>query len=87
MKGKKVQKVEAVERALSILESFSDGQKRLSLGELSKRTVLYRSTILRLASSLEKFGYIYRDNEGLFRLGPTLLRLGVLYKQAFSLAD
>ena len=87
MKGKKVQKVEAVERALSILESFSDGQKRLPLGELSKRTGFYRSTILRLASSLEKFDYIYRDNDGLFRLGPTLLRLGVLYKQAFNLAD
>jgi DNA-binding IclR family transcriptional regulator len=87
MKGKKVQKVEAVERALSILESFGDGQKRFTLGDISKKTGLYRSTILRLASSLEKFGYIYRDNDGLFRLGPTLLRLGVLYKQAFNLAD
>jgi DNA-binding IclR family transcriptional regulator len=83
----KEQKVESVERALTILEAFSDGAAQLSLSELAKRTGLYRSTILRLVASLSRFGYIVRDEDGQFRLGPSLLRLGILYQNAFSLAD
>lgn len=81
------QRVEAVERALAILEAFAGGGPRLSLAELARRTGLYRSTILRLAASLERFGYLHREADGQFRLGPTLWRLGVLYQNAFDLAD
>jgi DNA-binding IclR family transcriptional regulator len=81
------QKVEAVERALTILDAFGDGSASLSLGELAERTKLYRSTILRLAASLERFGYLNRGIDGRFRLGPTLWRLGVQYQNAFNLAD
>src|SRR5438874_7384017 len=80
------QKVEAVERALAILEAFRDGSKHLSLAELAQRTGLYRSTILRLYASLERFGYLHRGTDGRFCLGPSLLRLGVLYQNAFNLA-
>ena len=81
------QRVEAVERALAILEAFAGGAPRLPLAELAKRTGFYRSTILRLAASLERFGYLHRDEDGQFRLGPTLWRLGVLYQGSFDLAD
>lgn len=81
------QKVEAVERALTILDAFGDGAPRLTLAEISRRTGFYRSTILRLAASLERRGYLLRDGDGQFRLGPTLWRLGVLYQNAFDLAD
>jgi DNA-binding IclR family transcriptional regulator len=81
------QRVEAVERALAILGAFAEGGPRLPLAELARRTGLYRSTILRLAASLERFGYLHRDGDGQFRLGPTLWRLGVLYQNAFNLAD
>ncbi|HEY6101235.1 MAG TPA: IclR family transcriptional regulator C-terminal domain-containing protein, partial [Anaeromyxobacter sp.] len=57
------------------------------LAELARRTGLYRSTILRLSASLERFGYLHRDGDGQFRLGPTLWRLGVRYQSAFDLAD
>ena len=80
-------RVEAVERALSIVDAFSDGSARLPLAELARRTGLYRSTILRLAGSLERFGYLTRDDDGNFRLGPTLWRLGTLYQGSFQLAD
>lgn len=83
----KEQRVEAVERALTILGAFADGAPRLSLGELAERTGFYRSTILRIAASLERFGYLLRDDTGLFRLGPTLLHLGALYQTGFRLAD
>ncbi|RTL67516.1 MAG: IclR family transcriptional regulator, partial [Hyphomicrobiales bacterium] len=65
------QRVESVERALTILDAFGDGTPRLALGELAARTGLYRSTILRLAASLERFGYLNRDEDGAFRLGPS----------------
>lgn len=81
------QRVEAVERALSILEAFSDGTARLSLSAISARTGLYPSTVLRLAASLDRFGYLHRDAGGEFRLGPALWRLGVLYQADFNLAD
>lgn len=80
-------RVVAVERALSILGAFEDGARQLSLAELARRTGLYRSTILRLADSLGRFGYIQRGPDGTFSLGPTLLRLGVLYQNGFDLAE
>jgi DNA-binding IclR family transcriptional regulator len=81
------QRVEAVERALSILEAFADGTPRLTLAEIAHRTGLYPSTVLRLAASLDRFGYLHRGADGLFRLGPAPLRLGLLYRDAFDLAD
>jgi len=78
-------RVEAVERALTILEAFADGTPRLSLSEIALRTGFYPSTVLRLFNSLESFGYLHRDGNGMFRLGPSLWRLGVLYQNAFDL--
>lgn len=81
------QRVESVERALTILEAFADGRTRMPLGEIAARTGLYRSTILRLSASLERFGYLHRDDDGEFRLGPSLWRLGVHYQNGFNLGD
>lgn len=83
----KEQRVEAVERALTILGAFSDGTRRLSLADLSDKTGFYRSTILRLSASLERFGYLVRDDDGYFYLGATLLHLGSLYQSGFNLSD
>lgn len=72
-------RVAAVERALKLLEAFADGTPQLSLAELAARSGFYKSTILRLARSLERFGYLTRDVDGRYRLGPTPARLGALY--------
>jgi DNA-binding IclR family transcriptional regulator len=85
--AQKEQRVEAVERALTILEAFGDSSPRMTLNELSQRTGLYPSTILRLAASLERFGFLHRENDGRFRLGSSLYRLGTQYQRAFNLAD
>lgn len=79
--------VEAVERALQILDCFNPESHSLSLAEIAKRTGHYKSTILRLAVSLERFGYLIRDENGRFRLGPTAWRIGSNYRQSFDLAD
>ncbi len=81
------QRVEAVERALGLLECFADGTKVLTLAELADRAGLYPSTALRLAGSLLRFGYLARSAAGGYRLGPTPFRLGGLYRAAYDLAD
>lgn len=83
----KEQRVEAVERALSILEAFNAQRQTMSLSELAKETGLYKSTLLRLAASLERFGYLTRSPEGRFRIGPSLWRLGSLYQRSYALGD
>ncbi|MEO1119749.1 MAG: IclR family transcriptional regulator [Pseudomonadota bacterium] len=80
-------RVEAVERALTILESFSEPGEEVSLGELSKRTGFYKSTLLRLLGSLQHFGYVVRQPNGAYRLGPSLWRLGSLYRREFLPAE
>ena len=77
--------VAAVDRALSILDALTD--ERVSLAELSKRTGLYKSTVLRLLKSLEKGGYALRTAEGMYRLGSKVLWLGALYQRHFRTSD
>jgi DNA-binding IclR family transcriptional regulator len=77
--------VAAVDRALSILDALTD--EKISLAELSKRTGLYKSTVLRLAKSLERFGYILRTEDGSYRLGSKVLYLGSLYQRHFRTSE
>ena len=72
--------VAAVERALDLLDAFSTHDKALSLAELSARTGLYKSTILRLAQTLELRGYLIRLPEGLYQIGARPFLLGALYQ-------
>jgi DNA-binding IclR family transcriptional regulator len=77
--------VAAVERALSILDALTED--KVTLADLSKRTGLYKSTLLRLAKSLEKFGYVLRTEDGCYRVGAKALLLGSLYQRHFRTAD
>jgi len=80
-------RVEAVERALTLLDAFSEDEIELSLADLAEKTGFYKSTILRLSRSLERFGYLTRRLNGGFRLGPALWRLGSLYRRDFDLGE
>ncbi len=79
--------VDAVNRALSILTCFTERDDRLSLTEISKRTGLYKSTVLRLIESLEAQGFLVRHEERGYSLGSELMRLGSLYARQFRLED
>jgi len=79
--------VAAVHRALSILDAFTEADQKLSLAELAKRTGLYKSTLLRLAKSLEKFGYLIRSEDGSYHLGSKVLFLGSLYQRSFRTSE
>lgn len=78
-------RVEAVERALAILNCFSQEQNRLSLKQLAEQTGFYKSTILRLSGSLERYGYLVRQGNGNYHLGPALIALGETARDSFDI--
>ncbi|MCG7363623.1 helix-turn-helix domain-containing protein [Roseomonas sp. ACRSG] len=79
-----VEGVASAERTLALLSAFRKGDGAVSLAELSARTGLVKSTIMRIAVSLEAAGYLSRT-EGGYRLGAELLRLGMVYQHSFRL--
>lgn len=79
--------VAAVDRAFAILAAFDASRASLPLAELSRRTGLYKSTILRLMTSLERGGYVRRLGDGQFAVGHEPLRLAQLYQSSFNLRE
>lgn len=77
----------AVERALSVLDAFTANDRSLSLAELARRVGLSKPTVLRFTKSLARAGYLVRNDDATFRLGPKLARLGALYQAGFRIED
>ncbi|MBV7430860.1 MULTISPECIES: IclR family transcriptional regulator [unclassified Acidovorax] len=77
--------VAAVDRALTLLGAFRQGDGALPLAELATRTQLHKSTALRLLASLEHARWVQRLADGRYALGPEVARLYALYAAAFSL--
>ncbi|MDB5930988.1 MAG: transcriptional regulator, IclR family [Polaromonas sp.] len=75
----------AVDRALSLLSAFRQGDTSLSLAELAGRTQLYKSTVLRLLASLEHARLVQRLGSGRYGLGSEVARLSAVYAASFSL--
>lgn len=79
--------VDAVGRALAILKAFGAERTAMTLTEIAEATDLYKSTVLRLAASLEADGFLIRGPDRLFRPGPELWRLGALYQRGLDLGE
>ncbi|MGM0985768.1 MAG: helix-turn-helix domain-containing protein [Pseudomonadota bacterium] len=79
-------RVEAVERALTVLETFDSPQEAFSLAELAQATGFYKSTLLRLLGSLARYSYVQRAADGRWRLGPAPLRLARRHPPSLHLA-
>lgn len=77
--------VTAVDRALTLLVAFKEGDEALSLTDLSSRAQLVRSTTLRLIASLVHFRFLQRMPDGRYMLGPTIARLQTIYASSFKL--
>ena len=75
----------AVTRALLVMEAFRIGERHLTLAELSRRTGLHNSTVLRLARTLAQAGYMVQRDEGQWRLGPAAGWLGARYQAGFDI--
>jgi DNA-binding IclR family transcriptional regulator len=80
-------RVAAVENAVSLLNAFTVKDPRLTLTQLAKRAGFSKSTAYRMTGSLIHLGLLVRGDDGVYRLGPALLRLGKIYELSFNLAE
>jgi DNA-binding IclR family transcriptional regulator len=68
--------VQSVERALSILNCFTDSEPQLRVGDLARRLGLPQSTVSRLLTTMEALEFIERDPlTGMVRPGLQLVTL------------
>jgi len=79
--------VAALERGLTILGAFGPEAEGLTLTELANATGYYKSTTLRLCTSLMRFRFLQRLADGRFRLGPAVFELGRVYQQSFEIGE
>ncbi len=72
--------VQAVDRALDILESFGYSKEELGVTELSKKLKLPKNNVFRLLATLECRGYIEQDRRsGNYRLGLKTFEVGNVF--------
>lgn len=77
--------VDAVSKALEILDCFNSQETELSLNQLCDKTGLYKSRVHRLCGTLIASGYLVRTSRTNYRLGPKLMVLGKVYEKTNSL--
>lgn len=77
--------VATADRVLKILSAYQRRDRPLELAELAARTGLIKSTIMRLATSLERRGYMVRLADGRYQLGPEVFRLNAIYQESVDL--
>jgi IclR family transcriptional regulator, KDG regulon repressor len=76
----------SLERALHILNTFTMERTELSLGQISELRGLSKATVLRLCSTLLKFGFLRQDQTSKkYSLGLKVFELGSIVSSAFSL--
>jgi IclR family transcriptional regulator, pca regulon regulatory protein len=71
--------VQSLERGLAVIQAFSEQRPALSAARIAERTHLSRAACRRFLVTLERLGYVARDEDGLYRLLPAVLRLGYSY--------
>jgi IclR family KDG regulon transcriptional repressor len=80
--------VQAVDRALAILEALAESDRTVGLVELAARVRLHPSTVHRLLSSLARRGFAVQDPEsGRYRLGIRAFQVGTAAIQQVELRD
>jgi DNA-binding IclR family transcriptional regulator len=79
--------VAVLDRAFALLGAFGPSDDSLALAELSRRTGLYKSTVLRLLAALEHGGFVRRLPDGQYAIGPEPLRLAAIYQRSFRVGD
>jgi DNA-binding IclR family transcriptional regulator len=80
--------VPGLERGLRLLCEFDRQNRTLSAPELARRLNVPRSTVFRLLTTLERMGFVERNEGGRdYRLGMAVLRLGFEYLASLELTE
>ena len=81
-------RIQAIERAVAILNAFTAEDHELGVTELADRLGLHKSTVHRFMVNLDAAGMVERNpRTGRYRLGMRIFELGGLVKQRMNLWD
>lgn len=81
-------KVQAVDRALDILDCFSFQNREMNLSDIVRKTQLNKTTAKRLISNLVTRGYLQQDPlSKRYQLGLRLFELGGIVFSSFNLRE
>lgn len=79
-------RIQAIERAVFILNQFSDDTISLKFTDIVKRTNLNKSTAFNIIDTLKHFGLLSQDNETKrYSLGLKLIELGELARESINI--
>lgn len=80
--------IQALDRALKIVDLFDDQNKELKISEVSTRMNLHKSTVHSLLKTLQMNGYIAQDEQtGKYRLGMRFVEKGQLLLNNLDIRD
>lgn len=77
--------VPAIERVNNVLILIAKEPNKLKLMEISKRSNINKSSLFSILNTLEELGWIYKEADQTYTLGPQLGFLGAKYNQQFDL--
>lgn len=79
-------RVQSVDRALSILQAFTEQDTSLGISELSRRTGLSKPVVFRITQTMSDRGFIEQDPETAgYRIGLRAFEVGALYYSHMTL--
>lgn len=79
--------VPAVSRALALLERLADQREPMSLARLASDLELPKSSVHGLCSTLVSFGYLRRQSDGAFLIGPRVMGLAEAFVSGTDVAQ
>jgi len=72
------QGVQALETGLGVLEALVNSPRSLMLKEIAEHAYVHPAKAHRYLVSFVRMGYVVQEDSGLYRLGPTALRAGMV---------
>ncbi|HOT21187.1 MAG TPA: IclR family transcriptional regulator [Sedimentibacter sp.] len=85
---KDITRVQSIDRAVAILDCFSEEKKELKLSEISERLGLNKSTVHGIISTLKYHGFISQDEETQkYKLGIRFVQFGDLVINSMNIRN
>jgi IclR family KDG regulon transcriptional repressor len=86
--ARKPERLSSVASAIRLLKAFSEHEVDIGISDLARRLGIAKSTVHRLATTLVSEGLLEQDrNNGKYRLGVALFRLGVLVRRRMDVSN
>jgi DNA-binding IclR family transcriptional regulator len=79
--------VPAVTRALSLLDRLARQREPMSLAQLTSELALPKSSVHGLCNTLVSFGYLRRQSDGAFLIGPRVMSLAEAFVSGTDVAQ